>query len=57
MNTHRAAVRIKIILTMLLLTIVEVGPFPITALIGLYIALFRPRWFINLVDDLYNRIQ
>lgn len=56
MNKHRAAVRIKIILAMLLLTIIEIGPFPITALIGLYVALFRPRWFINLVDDLYNRI-
>jgi hypothetical protein len=56
MNKHRAAVRIKVILSMLLLMIADIGPVPITAFIGLYIAMFRPRWFINLVDDLYNRI-
>lgn len=55
MNKHRAAVRIKIIVSMLLLTIIDIGPVPITAFIGLYVALFRPRWFVALVDDLYNR--
>jgi hypothetical protein len=55
MNKHRAAVRIKIILSMLLLTIIDIGPVPITAVVGLYVAFFRPQWFINLVDDLYNR--
>ncbi len=55
MNKHRAAVRIKIILTMLLLTVIDIGPVPITAFIGLYIAMFRPEWFIRLVEDLYNR--
>lgn len=56
MNKHRAAVRIKIIVTMILLTIIDIGPVPITAVIGLYVAIFRPHWFINLVDDLYNRM-
>lgn len=55
MNKHRAAVRIKIILTMLLLVMVDISPVPVTAFIGLYIAIFRPRWFVDLVDDLYNR--
>jgi hypothetical protein len=55
MNKHRAAVRIKIILTMLLLMAFDVTPFPLTASIGLYVALIRPQWFIDLVDDLYNR--
>jgi hypothetical protein len=40
---------------MLLLMIVDIGPVPITAAIGFYIAMFRPRWFIALVYDLYNR--
>lgn len=55
MNKHRAAVRIKIILSMLLLMVFDIGPVPITAFIGLYVALFRPQWFCDLVDDLYNR--
>jgi hypothetical protein len=55
MNKHRAAVRIKIILTMFILTLMDIGPVPITAFIGLYVAFFRPQWFIELVDDLYNR--
>lgn len=56
MNKHRAAVRIKIILAMLLLMIVDIGPVPISAAVGLYVALFRPAWFVTLVDDLYNRL-
>ena len=54
MNSHRTAVRMMMIVSMLLLTIVEIGPIPITALIGLYITVFKPRWFINLVNILYE---
>jgi hypothetical protein len=55
MKKHPVLVRILLIITMILLTILEVGPVPVTALIGLYVAIFRPRWFINLMDTLYDR--
>ncbi len=55
MKTHNLFVRTLIIVTMILLTILEIGPIPITAMLGLYIALFRPLWFINLMDTLYDR--
>lgn len=56
LNKHRAAVRVKIIVAMILLTIIDIGPVPITAAVGLYVAIFRPQWFVELVADLYNRI-
>ena len=56
MNKHRAAVRIKVIASMIMLMLADIGPIPITAAIGLYIAFFRPQWFMDLVDDLYNRL-
>ena len=55
MNAHRAALRIKYTLVFLLLMIVDIGPIPITAALGLYVVLYRPRWFINIVDTLYHR--
>lgn len=55
MKRHHVLVRILIIVAMLLLTIIEIGPVPITALGGLYVAIFRPRWFIDLMDNLYDR--
>ena len=55
MKKHHILVRVLMIVTMILLSILEVGPLPITALLGLYVAVFRPRWFINLMDSLYER--
>lgn len=55
MKKHYILVRVLIIITMMLLTVLEVGPIPITALAGLYVAVFRPRWFIELMDTLYER--
>jgi hypothetical protein len=55
MNKHHATVRINIILIMLIFMVLDISPVPFMPFIGLYVAIFRPRWFINLVDELYNR--
>jgi hypothetical protein len=55
MKTHYLAVRIKCILALLVLMVIDIGPFPVFATIGLYIVLFRPDWFIELMDTLYER--
>jgi hypothetical protein len=55
MKTNNLAVRIKCILALLVLMVIDIGPFPVLATIGLYIVLFRPGWFMELVDVLYER--
>ena len=45
--------RIKCIFVFLLLMLIDIGPVPVTALIGLFILMFRPRWFKVLVDHIY----
>ncbi|WP_020161166.1 MULTISPECIES: hypothetical protein [Methylobacter] len=44
----------KCIFILLLLMILDIGPIPITAGLGLFIVLFRPLWFKTLVDTLYS---
>ncbi len=53
MKTVSLSARIKCALVLIILTIVGLGPFPITSAIGLFIVLFRPQWFKNLVDSIY----
>lgn len=55
MKTNNLAVRIKCVLVLLILMVIEISPIPIFAVIGLFIVLFRPRWFVELVDALYER--
>lgn len=38
---------------MLLLMLIDVGPFPVTALLALYIVIIRPQWFKNMIDEIY----
>ncbi|AEG01205.1 hypothetical protein Metme_2824 [Methylomonas methanica MC09] len=45
--------RIKWLLILFVLLLIDIGPFPLTALICLYIVLFRPRWFKQFVSRLY----
>ncbi|MBD9361002.1 hypothetical protein [Methylomonas fluvii] len=54
MNTHATFTRFKWFVIILLLTIVEIGPFPLMGLTLLYIVAFRPRWFKALVDQIYS---
>lgn len=37
----------------ILLMLIDIGPIPVTAMLALYVILFRPRWFKKLVDDIY----
>ncbi|WP_268745417.1 hypothetical protein [Methylomarinum vadi] len=37
----------------LVLMLIDIGPVPLTAMIALYVVLFRPRWFKNMIDDIY----
>lgn len=41
------------VVVLVLLTLLEIGPFPITGLILLWIVIFRPVWFFKLVISIY----
>ena len=45
--------RIKCAFVLIILTMAGLGPLPITSVIGLFIVIFRPQWFKNLVDSIY----
>ena len=47
--------RIFCILILVLLSILEVGPIPITPIVLIYILLFRPVWFYHLVVNIYGK--
>jgi hypothetical protein len=55
MNNHQIAVNIKCLLALLILFVIDIGPIPVTAAIGLFVVIFKPRWFLNLVTALYGR--
>ena len=46
--------RIKCLLVLLLLTLMGLGPMPITSVLGMYIVIFRPAWFKRVVDRVYH---
>ena len=46
--------RITCALVFIILTLVGIGPFPVTSVIGLYVVIFRPQWFKNLVNTIYS---
>jgi hypothetical protein len=45
--------RLLCVVILLLLTLLEIGPLPITPLILLSVVLFRPRWFYDVVQKIY----
>ena len=47
-------VRLKCLLALIVLTLLDLGPFPIVSLIGIYVVLWRPAWFKKLVDAIYQ---
>jgi len=53
MNRVASIARIKCFIVLLLLMIVDILPIPILGLICLFILLTRPRWFKEMVDDIY----
>jgi hypothetical protein len=47
-------VRIKVLIALILLTILGLGPIPLTSVIGIYIVVSRPAWFKDLVLKIYG---
>ncbi len=43
------------LLVLLVLIVLHVMPLPILEILILYVMIFRPPWFKNLVDQLYDR--
>lgn len=52
MNASSVA-RIKCAIVFVIFILFSVGPIPITSSIGLYVVIFRPHWFRQLVDKVY----
>lgn len=47
--------RIFCFLILVVITILEVGPIPITGLLLMWVVLFRPLWFYELVLKIYDK--
>jgi hypothetical protein len=47
--------RILCIFVLIALTILEIGPIPITPIFLIYVVLFRPAWFYEWVLKLYGK--
>jgi hypothetical protein len=54
MNTGAFFTRLKCAIVLLLFAVLGLGPFPITSLLGVYVVIFRPQWFKNLVAKIYE---
>ena len=46
--------RIYTALFLIFMMVVGIGPLPTTSFICLYAVIFRPRWFKNLVEKIYQ---
>lgn len=46
--------RILLIVFLTVLSIIEIGPVPITPLVLLWIVIFRPKWFYQLMLKVYG---
>ncbi len=53
-NNKSMKTRIYTILFLLFMSVASFLPFPTTTLICLYAAIFRPRWFKKVVDEVYK---
>jgi len=54
MKNNNILTRLKCLFVLLLFALLDIGPVPITALTGIFIVFFRPRWFKQLVNHLYG---
>ncbi|MEI7840271.1 MAG: hypothetical protein WCJ11_07210 [Methylococcaceae bacterium] len=52
---HNLVFRLLCLFGLLLITILEVGPVPISGLALMWVVLFRPKWFYNLVQQIYHK--
>ena len=48
------SLRIKLLIVLILLTVMGLGPMPVTSVVGIYVVLFRPAWFKRMVLKLYE---
>ena len=46
--------RLVCILVLLLMTVLEIGPIPISGLLLILVVLTRPAWFYDLVRKIYD---
>lgn len=53
MKASDPGIRFKTALVLLLFCVAGFGPIPVTSTIGLFIVIFRPRWFKALVERIY----
>jgi len=47
--------RILCFVILVIITILEIGPVPITPLVLIWVVLFRPAWFYELVRKIYKK--
>ena len=47
--------RILCLLILIVITILEIGPVPISGLLLIWVVLFRPQWFYDLVQKIYGK--
>ena len=53
MNAHANGARLTGILLLIIFAFLGLGPIPITSSLGLFIVIFRPKWFKKFVDAVY----
>jgi len=51
----RLTMRILCLLVLILISIFEIGPIPITPLVLIWIVMFRPVWFYEVVVRIYDK--
>jgi len=51
------AAQLKCLSVFAIFAIIGFGPISPGCLIGIYIVLMRPRWFLRLIDSMYNKPQ
>lgn len=54
MNTNPLITRLKCASVLIIFTVLGLCPVPITSLVGLIVVIFRPQWFKNLVNKIYE---
>lgn len=47
--------RVICLLILLVITVLEIGPIPISGLLLIWVVLFRPAWFYDLVLKIYDK--
>lgn len=54
MSRHSLLLRIKWILIILPIMLLDTLPLPVMGLICIYLLMARPAWFKTLIDDIYD---